>query len=133
MEYKFIINGLYYKNRTLPSLNDYLRECNKNPKAGNRMKQQYQMIINDKIRLQLKCLTIQKPVILHYYFYEPRKGRDRSNIFAVAAKFIEDSLQVCGVLSDDGWDSVINFTHDFFIDKKNPRIEVVIEEIDKLI
>lgn len=130
MKYKFVIDGVFYKSRTLPGLNEYLNACSTHPLAGNKMKQDYQMIINNKIRSQLKRLKIDKPVIIHYAFYESDKVRDKSNIFALAAKYIEDSLQVCGVLKGDGWQHVENFTHEFHIDRHNPRIEVVIEEIE---
>ena len=43
-------------------------------------------------------------------------------------KVIQDALVKCGVLKDDGWDYVIGFTDQFFCDRNEPRIEVLIEE-----
>ena len=42
---------------------------------------------------------------------------------------IQDALVQTGVLLDDGWDNVDKYTDVFILDKKNPRIEVVIKEI----
>ena len=48
-----------------------------------------------------------------------------------ADKVFQDALQKCGVIKNDGWKEVENFTHDFYVDKKNPRIEIFLEEIEK--
>ena len=42
---------------------------------------------------------------------------------------IQDALVECGVLQNDGWKNIVGFSDDFFVDPKNPRIEVDIEEI----
>lgn len=48
---------------------------------------------------------------------------------AFAKKFILDALVKKGVLKDDGWKWVKGFTDEFFVDKKNPRVEVEMEEV----
>ena len=53
------------------------------------------------------------------------------NIFSFADKVFQDALQKCGVIKNDGWKEIDNFTHDFYVDKKNPRIEIFLEEIEK--
>lgn len=90
----FEIRGKFYKGHCFPGLNDYIHEIGKNPKAGNRMKQQYQMIACNAVRLGLKRFKTDKPIILHYTFKEPKKGnkRDRMNVFSFADKVIEDAL-----------------------------------------
>ena len=67
------------------------------------MKKEYSMIACNAIRLGLKRFQTNKPVILHYRFYEPLKGqkRDVMNIFSFADKVIEDSLIRCGVIQND--------------------------------
>lgn len=94
------------------------------------MKKNFQMVLCNAIRGQLKKTRIVKKVHIHYDFYEPDRQRDKSNIFAVAAKFTEDALQQCGVIKNDGWGEIENFSHEFYVDKKNPRIEVTIREIE---
>ena len=132
---KITIRGQYYGSRTLPSLNDYLAEIGKNPKAGAKFKSDYSKPIVSAIRRCLRGWKVTKPpVILHYKFYELKKGkrRDVMNIFALADKFVEDSLQVTGTLENDNPDWVENTTHDFiWLDdpKAEPYIEVEIEEM----
>lgn len=127
MRYQFTVKG------TLPGLNNYLkaeRSFSKGHSCGNDMKQKYQMIISNAIRAQLGRLHINKPVCIKYAYYEPNKRRDLDNIAGVAHKFIQDALVRCGVLDNDGWRNVAKFEDCFFVDAKNPRIEVTLEEID---
>lgn len=92
---------------------------------------------NDKlcitsIRLSkvFRNVTIQKPIVIHYKFYWRDKKMDRMNIASAFDKSFEDALQKTGIIKNDGWDDVINATFDFAIDRQNPRVEVVVEEID---
>jgi Holliday junction resolvase RusA-like endonuclease len=119
----FVIQG------TFPTLNEYLTEEGRHPMAGGRMKRQYMDDASWQIRSQLRGYHAEHKVILHYHFYEPNMKRDKDNVFAFASKTIQDSLQKCKVIDNDGWKNVENFTHDFFVDKDNPRIEVYIEEL----
>lgn len=131
---KITIRGEYFGNRTLPSLNDYLAAVAKNPKAGNKFKSDYQKPILSAIRRCLRGWVVEKPpIILHYRFYEVRKGkrRDRMNIFACADKFVEDALQIAGVIKDDNPDWIENTTHEFYwLEEKDaiPYVEILIEE-----
>ena len=120
----------------MPSLNDYLREIGRNPKAGGRFKADYEKVCISAIRRCLRGWKVtHPPVILHYNFYESTKGnkRDRSNIFHFADKTFEDALQIAGVIENDNPEWVENFTHEFFwIDPKDePYIEIEIEERGK--
>lgn len=119
----FVIKGLF------PTLNEYLAACAKNPKAGGRIKRQYMEIAAWEIRSQLRGYHTDNKVILHYYLYEQNMKRDKDNCFCMVSKCVSDALQVCKVINNDGWKNVENFTHDFFIDRSNPRIEVYIEEL----
>lgn len=127
---KFVIKGTFYKEKTFPGLNDYISELGRNPRAGNRMKQDYMVIASNAIRRELKRYKATGPVILHYAFYEPLKGheRDAMNIFSFADKVIEDALVKCKVLADDNQSCVKNTTHEFY-KSNDPRIEVWIEEL----
>lgn len=129
---KFTIRGAFCGDKTLPSLNQYLAEIGRNPRAGGRYKKQYVMVITNAIRRDLRRWKTSKPVILHYTFAEPRKGakRDYGNIFALADKFIEDALRDCKVIPDDNPNYVKNFTHDFLYTDEEPYIIVEIEEVE---
>ena len=124
----FTIKGRFFGDKTFPSLNNYLAEVGKNPKAGGRLKRQYVMLATNAIRRDLKRWKASAPVILHYTFAEPKKGakRDRGNIFGL---FIEDALRDCGVIPDDDPKHVLNFTHDFIYTDGEPYIRVEIEEV----
>lgn len=132
MKKTFTIRGAFCGDKTFPSLNNYLSEIGRNPKAGGRYKKQYVMVATNAIRRDLKRWKTDKPIILHYTFAEPKKGakRDRGNIFGLADKFIEDALRDCGVIPDDNPKYVVNFTHDFIYTTSEPWIRVEIEEVE---
>lgn len=131
MTNSFVIRGAFCGDKTFPSLNQYLSEMGKNPKAGGRYKKQYVMIATNAIRRDLKRWKTSRPVILHYLFAEPVKGqkRDRMNVFSLADKFIEDALRDCKIIPDDGPKYVLNCTHDFIETEGEPYIQVIIEEV----
>lgn len=120
---KVVIEGEF------PTLNEYLSACGRNPKAGGRLKRDCMERATWEIRTQLKGFHTDKKIILHYYLYEKDKRRDKDNVFCMVSKCVSDALQVCKVIDNDGWKNIENFTHDFFLDKSNPRIEFWIEEI----
>lgn len=118
----FVIPG------TLSSYNEYIRECRANPYQGNKKKvrdMEYAMWHMDEVAGEHF-----DRIILHYRFFEPKKNRDKDNIFGYANKVIADALQEMKVIDNDGWKNIENFTHDFFVDKEFPRIEVYIENVD---
>lgn len=130
---KVTIRGKYFGERTLPSLNDYIAEIGRNPKAGNKFKADYTKPCISAIRRCLRGWIVSNPpVVLHYRFYEIKKGkrRDVMNIFSFADKVFEDALTECKVMENDNPDWVENTTHEFYwIDPKNePYIEIEIEE-----
>lgn len=131
---KFEIKGRYWKNeKTFPSLNDYIHELGRNPKAGGRIKSKYEGIASDAVRMCLKGKKATGLVTLHYIFHEPEKGqkRDHMNVFAFADKVIQDALIKCGVIKDDSPKYVdgSRITHEFYYTSGTPYIEVEIIEL----
>ena len=121
----------------MPDLNDYLKSeriaIRKNGKfttKGNAMKQEYQRKVVSAVRSQLMGIHINKPVKIHYDFYEQNKRRDQDNVSSFARKVIQDGLVKGGLLANDGWMNIVGFSDDFYVDKDNPRIEVIIREVD---
>ena len=110
----------------LPNLNDYVSANRANRYKGASMKCQAEAIIMHSIR-QIGSLEINNPIFLHYTWYEPDKRRDKDNI-AFAQKFIQDALVKSKIIKNDGWKEIVGFSHEFAVDKNNPRIEVIIEE-----
>lgn len=120
-KHKFVIKG------RLPSLNEYINVERSGYHAANGFKRKWQKYIKSYIRASgikpIKC-----PVSIVYCFYEQNKKRDKDNVSGIAHKFVQDSLIECGILKDDGWDYITGFSDEFYIDKLNPRIEVVLIE-----
>lgn len=112
---------------TLPNLNDYTKACRSNKFAGSVMKRDSEKIISYYIQRQLKT-QIKGSVRLAFKWYEPNKKRDLDNI-CFAKKFILDALVSNGIIESDGWKGVVGFTDEFFVDSKNPRIEVDIVKV----
>lgn len=109
------------------SYNEYIEKCRRNPYEGAKMK---------RIDMDLAIWSMDmvagehfNKVILHYRFFEPNRKRDKDNIFGYANKVIADALQEMKIIDNDGWKNIENFTHDFFVDEKFPRIEVYIEDV----
>ena len=132
---KVVIAGNYYGSKCFPSLNNLLTEYGYSPQRGNTMKRKFMNICNDEIRMQLKGYKAEKPVIIHYRYFEPLDGhyRDFPNVHAFFSKVFCDSLQKCGIIPNDNPRFLKNETHDFFyLPEKfgEPYIEVYIEEID---
>ena len=71
-----------------------------------------------------------KKVDLTFTWYCRNKKRDKDNIIA-GQKFILDGLVAAGVIENDGWRQVGNILHYFEVDNKNPRVEILIEEVGK--
>lgn len=111
----------------LPNLNDYTKACRGNKYAGASMKKEAEAIIALYINQQLKGVRFDGTVELSFRWYEMNKKRDLDNI-CFAKKFILDALVSNGIIVADGWRGVKGFTDNFFVDAKNPRIEVDIKE-----
>lgn len=123
MKHKFTITG------RLDGLNEYTAANRTNPYKGGKMKSDNEEIVIWAIRQQLKNLHIKGPVKIKYDFYEKNKRRDLDNISSFAHKVIQDSLVKTKILKNDGWNEIVGYEDNFFVDKENPRIEVVIEEV----
>ena len=121
---KFTIRG------TLPGLNDYISAERTHRYAGAAMKKQSEAIVQHAARALGKA-HFDKPVHMIYRWFEPTRRRDKDNISAFGRKVIQDALVRCGVLANDGWAQISGFEDQFFLDKKSPRIEVQIYEIDE--
>lgn len=70
-------------------------------------------------------------VMIVFRWIEKNKQRDKDNI-AFAKKFILDSMQEWGIIPNDGWDQILGFVDEFYVDKKNPRVEVLLYGEDEV-
>lgn len=115
----------------LAGANDYILKCRTNRVAAASFKTKQEKIVQAAVYncLQHKPFPFEKPVMLHYHWFEQNKRRDKDNI-AFAHKFIQDAFVEVGLLHGDGWAWIAGFTDRFSVDSKRPRIEVTIEEVD---
>jgi Holliday junction resolvase RusA-like endonuclease len=74
-----------------------------------------------------KKLSCYSAVKLEITWYCKNRRKDPDNI-AAAVKFIFDGLVKAGKLENDGWEENKGWTNIFKVDKKNPRVEIVIQE-----
>lgn len=114
----------------MPSLNEYLSACNKNPRIGGSMKRKFKNIAVEAITYSrsMKGYKAKSPLIVHFVYFEPNRRRDKDNVDSMCRKCVFDALQECGVIENDGWKQIDNYTHDFYVVDVNPHIEVFLEE-----
>ena len=113
----------------LSGLNEYTKACRTNKYAGAKLKEQNEKKVAAAINSTCPTFKFKTPVQIIYRWYEKNKRRDKDNI-AFAKKFINDALVECGTLQGDGWQYVVGFVDEFYIDKENPRVEVEIREVE---
>lgn len=110
-----------------PGLNEFI-DANRRKKGkfnpGNTMKQKDQRTICH----YLPEVRFKKKIFIEYNFFEPNSKRDKDNISGYFHKVFQDALVQAGCIPNDGWKEIRGMTDYFEIDKRNPRIEVVIEE-----
>lgn len=120
---KYVIKG------TLPGLNEYIDAERESRYKAAAMKKQVQRTIALVCRAQHPKAHFTKPVRIHYTWYEKDLRRDCDNI-AFAKKFIQDAFVRAGILIDDSRRYITGFTDNFAVDRKNPRVEIEMEELE---
>lgn len=111
---KFVIEG------ELTDLNTHLGAANTNRYIANSIKQDE----TDRVGWACKSIgPITEPVRLKFTWYCKNKRKDPDNI-VFAKKYILDGLVSVGVLENDGWNQIIGWDEEWFVDKENPRVEV---------
>lgn len=109
-------------------MNEYIEAERSSRYAASAMKKQVQHTIALVCRAQHPRAHFTKPVIMHYKWIEKDRRRDCDNI-AFGKKFIQDAFVKAGIIIDDSRKYVAGFTDTFEVDRKNPRIEIELEEL----
>ena len=65
------------------------------------------------------------PIEIIFKWYSKDNRKDIDNV-CFAKKFALDGLVMAGVLEDDSRKFVCSFIDEFYIDKSNPRLEIII-------
>lgn len=118
---KLIIPG------TLPSQNEIVKAAKFSPYSYASMKEEWTNYVARHAETQIPHEVIRANFVITWYC--PNKRKDKDNISGGGSKFIFDGLQSAGVITNDGWAQIGDVTHRFDVDKKNPRIEIEIEEV----
>lgn len=111
----------------LPGLNEYIAAERSNRHAAAKMKREDMNTVLWACK-SLRGWKAKDRVWMHYRWYEKDMRRDMDNISSYGRKVIQDALVEGRYLQNDGWKNIAGFDDAFFVDKKNPRIEVEIEE-----
>lgn len=74
------------------------------------------------------------PIVLHYkVFVGSNTKSDVMNWVSVIDKFFQDVLVKHGIIPDDNYTIIPKIVSEFGgVDKKNPRIEITIEELEEI-
>lgn len=111
----------------LAGLNEFIAATNHNKMKGAALKKaeqercQWAMVEAKRKKVYFDTCTVK------ITWYEPNTRRDMDNISGFGRKVIFDALQTMGILKNDGWKQIKSITEYWAVDKKNPRIEVVLE------
>ena len=132
MQYKVTISKT---NKTFPirGLNELLAGRMydyRTKKYRNSVKTANDRVCCVAIRRDLKGVTLKTPIRCTYYIYAQDKKHDRGNLYSATEKSFLDALQSCKVLSSDKWDCVLDSEFHTELCRDNPRIEVIIEEVE---
>ena len=114
----------------LPTLNEIIALAKKGKGAYqpyNEVKQKCNLLIANECKKQLKGIVFNR-VFLNITWYCKNKKMDKDNV-AMGIKFICDGMVHAKTIENDGWKQVQGFSHNFEVDKENPRIEIVISEV----
>ena len=120
---KFTIPG------RLPGLNEYIDAERVNKYKAAQLKREAETLVILSARRSLHGWKAKGPVMMYYFWVEKDRRRDKDNISGYGRKVIQDALVRAGYLKGDGWAHIAGFADDFSVDKKKPRIEVVLEEV----
>lgn len=114
----------------LPGLNEYIAAERQHRQKAAKLKREAEDRVLWCARSCLRGWKARGPVVMRYTWYEPDRRRDKDNISGYGRKLIQDALVKGGYLHNDGWADIIGFSDVFAVDKKRPRVEVEIEEIN---
>lgn len=119
---KLVIMGSF------PGLNEYINAERTNRYKAAAMKRQVEHTVILAAKKCLRGKKFDRPVVMHYTWYEKNRRRDKDNVSSFGRKCIQDALVKGGWLAGDGWKHITGFSDRFSVDTAHPRIEVEIEE-----
>jgi len=116
---KFVILGEFI------TLNEYIDRERSNKYAAASIKEEETERVQWEMK-QYKPLPLV-PLFFEFHWYRKNRRTDPGNI-GFSIKFIMDGMVKEGILENDGWKQIKGFSHHFYVDKENPRVEFVAKE-----
>ena len=111
----------------VPSLNEYIGKCRRNPYEAAKFKRDIQA----EIGLFLSRMPrFEKPLRIHFTWVEENRRRDLDNVCGGGRKFILDTMVEMGKIPDDSRRHIHGFSDTFEYGKK-AKVILDIEEIDE--
>lgn len=108
------MNNYFIVYDKLPSLNEYVNACRRNPFVGASFKKKVEKNISKYINIYLErgiLKVIDEPIIVFFTWSESTRRRDCDNI-ASAKKYILDAMQTCNIIANDNRKVVKGFRDD---------------------
>ncbi|MEN1968999.1 RusA family crossover junction endodeoxyribonuclease [Lentibacillus sp. N15] len=115
----FIIPG------ELPTTNEIIDLSKKHYMQYSEMKRTYTGLVS----MIARRLPNVKKADFQITWHCKDKRKDKDNIMG-GQKFIFDGLVHAGVIKNDGWSQIGDVDHRFKVDKGNPRIEVLLLNVE---
>lgn len=117
---KIIIPGEF------PTQNEVIKASKSHYMAYSNMKKDYTTLTQIHVN---KMPKINNKADFIFAWYRKDRKSDPDNISG-GIKFILDGLVKSGKLENDGWKQINSIAHKFAVDKQNPRVEIVIKELE---
>ena len=126
MKYSFTIDG------RLKGLNELIDANRRSLKVGAKLKREEQQKVYWYIKQQLPKIHIKDEDVIDIdiTWYEENIKRDKDNI-ASGKKYILDAMQEAELIVNDNWRHIRGIKDTFVLDRKNPRIVVNINLLNK--
>ena len=109
----------------IPTLNEYIKVERQHRLRAARLKRETEARLVPQF--MAKKITPFDCVTLGYNWVRPHRREDKDNI-SFGQKFVQDAMVASGVISNDGWNKVLGFRHNFSVNKelKSPELVLVI-------
>lgn len=108
----------------LPTMNQIIDAAKTHWNGYRKMKQDNTLLVALVARRLPECQRVDISIT----WYRRDRRTDKDNIMA-GQKFILDGLKEAGVIGNDGWKHIRRITHDFAVDRHEPRVEVELQEV----
>ena len=107
----------------IPTLNEYIKVERQHRLRAARLKRKTQAnLIPQFMERKIHPFNC---VRLGYNWIRPHRREDKDNI-AFGQKFVQDAMVSSGVISNDGWNKVVGFTHNFSVNKELDAPELIL-------